>query len=356
MQRGTTRIFHATVTIFLICLSFLLLRNADIAANGIKKGVILCRDVLLPSLLPFLVISELFLSCGAGAALGNLTGNLTKRLFGISGIGGAALFGGIICGVPVGAACATSLYKKGEISGAELSRLLSLSSLPSIPFIITVVGCGILGNSRLGVWLYLSVLLATITVGIIEEKLFPIKNALSDTTTPHAIKSTSFDLVGAIRRGGYTFLQVSAFVLFFSFVAECMSVAATALSLPPLFSTMLCGMLEITTGMQGLTAVNFTLAPLLAAFFAGFSGLSIALQIFSISEGTGKHCCHYLISKLIIGVFAASILYLFMLMGVANGTSTPTAIPALLPLRQKGICFSLMLALFLLAAKRKTKK
>lgn len=356
MQQSASRAFRASMTIFLIFLFFLLLRNADIAANGIKKGVALCRDVLLPSLLPFLIVSELFLSSGAGEVLGDLTGKLTKRLFGISGIGATALFGGMLCGVPVGAVCATALYKNGEISQNELSRLLSLSALPSAPFLITVVGGGILGNTRLGVWLYLSVLLATTIVGMIEEKIFPLKNMPSEKIVPQIPPSTSFNLVGAIRHAGYNFLQVSAFVLFFSSVAECMNVAAAAFSLPALFLNILGGTLELTTGMHGLAGANLSCAPLLAAFFAGFSGICIAMQIFSISEKTGVHCCSYFIRKLFIGLLCAGLLYLFIKAGFTKGAAAPVAIPTLLPLRQKSLCLFLLLALFLLAPMKKTKK
>ena len=355
MRRSRTRLFHTTLTLFMVFVLLLLLKNADIAANGIQKGIILCRDVLLPSTLPFLVISELFLSCGVGGNARGAMGGVASRLFGISRAGEAALLGGLICGVPVGVVSATALYKKGELSFEDLSRLLPLCAIPSAPFLITVVGKHLLGDQLLGIWLYLSLLISTFTVGILRARLFTAKALI--VGAHGEAKPILFDLTGSIRRGGYTFLQICAFVLFFSFVAECVNAAFAACSLPILCSVIVSGMLEITTGMQGLACISPALSPILAAFFAGFSGLSIALQIFSISEGTGRHALPYLLCKLLIGTLSAALLCLFIHIGVAPPATASTAIVVGAPLHESAfISLFLLGTLFVLSAKRRKRK
>ena len=50
----------------------LVLRNADAAVEYMGRGLSLCAKTVIPSLFPFMVISELLVSSGAGEALGRL--------------------------------------------------------------------------------------------------------------------------------------------------------------------------------------------------------------------------------------------------------------------------------------------
>ena len=56
-----------------LCLSLLLffclalmLRRADVAANYMREGLTLCARAIVPSLFPFMALSELLVSSGMG--------------------------------------------------------------------------------------------------------------------------------------------------------------------------------------------------------------------------------------------------------------------------------------------------
>lgn len=50
----------------------LILRNPDVAIEYMGRGLSLCARTVIPSLFPFMVISELMVRSGAGEALGRL--------------------------------------------------------------------------------------------------------------------------------------------------------------------------------------------------------------------------------------------------------------------------------------------
>ena len=131
----------------------LVLRNSDAAVEYMGRGLTLCAKTVIPSLFPFMVITELLVSSGAGEALGRLFSGIMRRIFGISGAGASALFLGSMCGFPVGARTAVSLYDKGVISKSECQHLLTFTCNPSSAFLITAVGVSLYDSRALGVTL-----------------------------------------------------------------------------------------------------------------------------------------------------------------------------------------------------------
>ena len=68
---------------------------------------------------------------------------------------------------------------------------------------------------------------------------------------------------------------------------------------------MLCGLLELTSGVSAaVTALPPADAFRAVAFFASFSGLSVALQIFSVADGKGLRLAPYLLAKTVQGAIA----------------------------------------------------
>ena len=94
----------AVVAAFLsLCLS------AGEALDAARGALVLCADTILPSLFPFFVLSILFSRLGIPRALGRRLGGVAGRLFGVSGVGIAALPIGLLGGYPMGAACMEAL-------------------------------------------------------------------------------------------------------------------------------------------------------------------------------------------------------------------------------------------------------
>lgn len=313
-MQGMRRWRRTAPAVCLIFLTLLTVRNAEYAANGIKKGLFLFGNMLLPSLLPFLVLSELFFKSGAGAWLGKLLSRPLRALFGLTENGASALLLGWLCGVPVGAAYAVRLYRKGAITKDELQRLMLLANTPSTGFLLGGIGLSLFGSKEIGIALLVATLAATGITGIafklLKGKLTPAPLSLTEDRTS---ESPAASFTGAVKSSANTLLTVGAFVLFFAAVSECVRTAATALSLSDLFTTLSIGVLELSAGVSAATTAHTPEAALLlCAFFAGFAGLSIALQVFTVTEGEGVRLCPYLVIKAVQGLLAAGLTGLYL--------------------------------------------
>lgn len=299
--------------LFVLFLLFLLLLNAPVAMDGVRHGLSLVCETLLPSLFPFLVFSELLVRLDAGRLFSVVLGKPCRFLFGLSDAGTAAYFLGVLCGFPVGTVCALTLYRKNEISKEELTRLCLFGGNPSSGFLIGAVGEGLFGNRNAGIFLFFSLLLSNAVIGILLH--------LAGDTPPSKGKMThcggnvnAGDLTASVKNAFFTFLTVTAFVLFFSGITGCFTALCTRLKLSENLLVTLCGMLEMTAGISAaVTAFPPFIAFLFCAFFAGFGGLSVALQLFAVLEEEKIRMSAYLLAKFGAGGLSllSARLYLF---------------------------------------------
>ena len=81
-----------------VCLSLLLffsfaflLRRADIDTNCMREGLALCARAIVPSLFPFMVLSELLVATGAGECLTSPLARSLGKLLGLSPAGCSAV-------------------------------------------------------------------------------------------------------------------------------------------------------------------------------------------------------------------------------------------------------------------------
>ena len=129
----------------LFCL-FLILRNPDVAIEYITSGLRLCAVTVIPSLFPFLVLSELIVSGGIGRLLLRPVSGLLAGLFRLPPDGCCAILLGMFCGFPVGARAAVSAYDAGRLTRDEAERVICASTNPSSAFLLNAVGVSLHGN------------------------------------------------------------------------------------------------------------------------------------------------------------------------------------------------------------------
>ena len=159
----------------LFCL-FLILRNPDVAIEYITSGLRLCAVTVIPSLFPFLVLSELIVSGGIGRLLLRPVSGLLAGLFRLPPDGCCAILLGMFCGFPVGARAAVSAYDAGRLTRDEAERVICASTNPSSAFLLNAVGVSLHGNRRYGSALLTVTLLSALLIGILLGRM-PKKSA-----------------------------------------------------------------------------------------------------------------------------------------------------------------------------------
>ena len=308
----------------------LVLRNADAAVEYMGRGLTLCAKTVIPSLFPFMVISELLVSSGAGEALGRLFAGIMRRVFGISGAGASALFLGSMCGFPVGARTAVSLYDRGVISKAECEHLFTFTSSPSSAFLITAVGVSLYNSRALGVTLYCVVLGCGLLTGFLMR--FFLRSPAEPGEHPHypsGLRPCGVEtFTGAVSSAATGMLTVCAYVIFFSALTGALGCAPWVRGgVGEWGYTLLCGILEMTGGIGQASTLAGDSGLILTAVFAGWSGVSVHCQVMTLCGGRGLSFKPYLLAKalqgVLCGVVTAVILRWFPgLMGPADGVVT----------------------------------
>lgn len=288
MRRGVS-------TLFLFSLLLLFLFCPRLIAGGVSDGLLLSARTLIPSLFPFLVLSEVMVGSGAAAPLGRLFARPAARLLGLSQKGTGVAILSLLCGFPTGVCASLSLLERGEISKEEFCRLFLFINTPSAGFLIGTVGAGLFDSVTLGAALFFITLSSSLLVGILLRLFYgaPAAPPKRNAECPPLPLTEAF-LLG-VRRALTSLFSVCAFVLFFSALSACLH----ALPLPDSLSLFLCGVLEMTCGIsRTVSSLPAALAFPAVAFFTSFSGLSVCAQLFSLSKGAGPRPAHYLFLKL----------------------------------------------------------
>ena len=292
-----------------VCCLALILCNSDTAISYMGQGLTLCAKTVIPTLFPFMVLSELLVSGGGGEVLGKLFETPVNRLFDISGASVCALMMGLVCGFPVGTKTAVSLCRRGLISTKELSRLICFCNIPSSAFLINAVGVSLFGSRRFGLLLYAICMLAAVLTALLLRLLSPLPETENGTAPPeNASGMTVF--THSVTAAATAMLYVCAYVIFFSALIGTLGHLLHTWGVDRTLTAFLFGIFELSGGvMQASAIADRTLGQLLAAALCGWSGVSVHLQILSLCDNLPAPFSFrpYIWSKLLQGVLCAAL-------------------------------------------------
>lgn len=286
------------------------LADAQAVRAAAAEALALCAGSVIPALFPFLVVSSLLLKLGFGQALAPWLAELMEPLFRVDGAGGAALVLGLAGGYPVGARTASELYTSGALSRPEAERLLTFANTANPVFLISVLGVGVFGSVRTGVWLWLIHVLAALLTGLAFRGWGG--SARSHTGAPAApaqpAPSLPAALVQSVAEGLAAMGSVCAFVVFFYVLSRPLAAlggtaGTAAVGLTELFSL---------TPLLTADAPGFVLA----AAMSGWGGLSVLCQTAAVVERSGLRmgpaaagkAVHGLLSGLLAAALAGYVL------------------------------------------------
>jgi len=312
---------NAALSVMSVFALLLALFRSDIAAESMTRGMRLCAEVLIPSLFPFMVISNLFVLSGAPTELGRLLRRPMRALLGISGEAGSAILLGILCGFPIGAKTAIGLYEQGKTDKRQLERTLMLCNLPSAAFLISAVGEKMFESKSFGIALYLINIASAVIIGVVSKLLFPIGEK-SEKNIDHAPPKNMPSAGGiaaithSVTDAAVSMLYVCAFAVFFSALVGCIQSVIEPISaaMPKIIKPLIFGAFELTGGMQQSAAISEPrLSMIAAAVISGWSGLSVHCQILSLCRDRAVSFKPYFAAKIITAILNAAILTLLFL-------------------------------------------
>ncbi len=280
MQKTVRNILSLAV---LAVAAVMLFRYPQAVLTGACRGLSLCGNVLIPSLLPFLTLVGVCMRSGLAEAAGALLKRPTAVLFHLPAPAAAPILFAFAGGYPAGAVSVKELLDEGKITEDAAKRMMHFCVGAGPAFAVGAVGEAMLGNSRAG-WVLLSAhLLAAWILGFTEARRapLPLSSTAHSPSLPFAVAFTA-----AVRAATEALVCMSGFVILFS---VCLSVAdgsGLCVWLDTYVaggSVMLAGLLEVTAGC---TAAAGAAVPLLflVGFFLSFSGLSVQCQVRSVLQ------------------------------------------------------------------------
>ena len=279
----------------------LLLFGADIS-QGVRCGLAVCGEVVIPSLFPFMVLAN-FIASGNGADyLSKPFSGAVKWLFRLPEKAVASVLLSFIGGYPVGAALASKLYTRGEITLCDARCKPPFPANPSRRMVICGVGTGMLGSAQLGALVYGVHILAAVINGIVFSRILNHMSKSKATSTQNKTKKCSDRAAEILYKSASNDNAADKYDVLPPNLRKNIAdrfVEATADASAAMISVCGCVMLfagiiaslgkwsflapfaEVTVGCAA--AVKFGL-PAVAATL-GFGGFSVIMQVMSLSKG-----------------------------------------------------------------------
>ena len=284
-KRGWTWEKNTALGLVALLLTVSWLRCPELLADALRDGLSLCANTMIPALFPFMVLSELIVSSGVGRRLGRTFGGVIGPPLGLTESGACAWVMGLVCGFPVGARVAASLYRAGEMDAREFCHVICFCHVPSSAFLVGVVGSSLLGSSRLGWWLVVWTTVASLAVGL----LFGRRGAVTRrafSPLPADVSPNKGLLGRAIGSGCTSMLGVCATVLIFCAMLSTLSRWVDACGGGALVKVAIFGVTELSAGVRAAAASGYgPWGAALCGAVAGWGGFSVHCQILSVCDG-----------------------------------------------------------------------
>ena len=307
MRQPYSYLTKGMLTAGIIYMSAAMIISPSNSIDAASRALNICGEIVIPTLFPFIFCGNMLIALGVARLASKLFSRMMHPVFGVSGAGALAFILGIISGYPVGAVCAISLYNSGECSKTEAEKMLAFCNNSGPMFIIGAVGTGMLGNYRLGVFLYLIHIFSAIICGVIfknYQKNYPTR-ALPPSRENAELKTAVLDIGAAVVKSVNTILLICGFIIIFAVFTG---------SIPDFtLRNYLYSILEITGGLAALLEEETLNILPVTSFIIAFSGVSVMAQVYAVIKPSGLSIKPYLIGKVLQGCIAYFLTYFAML-------------------------------------------
>ena len=288
------KLIFLTLVIFT---AYILLFPKDAVAAA-SVGLVLWYEQILPTLLPFAILSYVLIHSGYLQYLTRPVAPLLKRCFHISEEGAFVMFSGFLFGFPMGSKNCAELLKCGQIKKEEADILYIITNNISPVFISSFILTQQLHMpSRIPISYLILYLPPLLTGKILLERRKTLSLAQTVEKKPTSRSQMNFKIIDAgIMNGFETLTRLGGYIMLFSMIASILK----KLPLSAYIKLILIGITEITNGIY-LIADVITCADsryILSMAFTAFGGLSGIAQTSSMIKDTKLSLMPYFFLKL----------------------------------------------------------
>ena len=273
------------------------------ALEGSSNGLLLWFHTVLPTLLPFIILTNFILKLDAVRYLCRFAAPVCRRLFSIGTYGSYALITGLLCGYPMGAKVTADLILENRISAEEGNYLLSICNNASPMFFIGYVITQSLGCPEHKTVLLLIVYGTPLLYAVCTKpKRGGTQKNESESpqlkAKPVSKTGLTFQIIDdSIMNGFETITRLGGYIILFAIIAK---MATARMNTVTIFNHILIGFIEITNGVNsvGSSLLDMKWKIPLTTAIVTFGGLSGLAQTKSMIQGTPLSLSRYVLTKL----------------------------------------------------------
>lgn len=343
--RRNGRLGTLTLGLLALALTLALVVFSDAGYRSAVGGLKLFLDVVLPSLLPFFLLSDLLMSLGVVHFLGECFEPVMRPVFNVPGIGSFVFSMGLAAGYPMDAVLTAKFRRQNLCSRVEGERLLAFTNSADPLFIFGAVAVAMFHDPALGAAIAFGHYLGALTVGVLfrfhgrgqgeaAREPSPLRagrrKGLVSRAADAAIDAHDRDgrslvqvLNDAIRDSARTLVTIAAFMMLFAVLLRVMEVthAIVLLNIPvrlilggfglpaSLTHAAVTGLFEIDLGTAAAAAAHAPLVAkvVVAGAIIAWSGFSVHAQVLSVLSGTDLRMGPYYVARVLHAVIAGAL-------------------------------------------------
>lgn len=277
--------------------------NSKTLYTGALSGIQLWLFTVVPTLFPFLIMSDIMVHMNTTDYISVILQPVTKPLLSISSSGNYAIITGLLCGYPVGAKTCADLVKEKKISITEGNYLLTFVNNASPAFISSYIVNALLFGSCSAVYISALIYIPSIMTAFILNPFFrkKMENDKIKNTFGNYCASGRFTLETTIFSTVNTLLKIGGYITIFSIFCEFIKLIPIHI-----IKMVISGLLEITTGtfLISISTIPLKWKIELIVFFTSLGGASTLFQTKSMISGSGLSIKWYIIGKIICSVLS----------------------------------------------------
>lgn len=281
--------------------------------NGASEGLLLWFQIILPTLFPFIMITNLLLYTDSVHYISRIFGTLLSHIFKVSKNGSFAVIAGFLCGYPMGAKVAGDLITGGYIAEEEGKYLLSFCNNTSPVFIMNFIIWKTLDREELLIPSIVILLGTPMLLSFIFRKLY-LKGEKCFQNQKEEIGNRNrwnFQIMDdCIMNGFETITKVGGYIILFSVILS----LSQSLPCKPVLLHVLLPSLEVTNGiaMIGKSNIIFEMKYPAIIGLTSFGGFCSAAQTQCMIQKTKIPLLPYIIEKLATAGAASLISFLYL--------------------------------------------
>ena len=297
--------FLSIIAIFLFFSFMLCFPNKTF--TGASNGLLLWFQIILPTLLPFIILSNLLVYSHALDYISHFLGPVFCRLFHVSKPACHVILMGFLCGYPMGAKSINDLMTCNYISRTEAQYLLSFCNNASPMFMISFIVSSTFSDMTYTLGTLCILMMSPILCSFLFRLYYKIPNIPFEKNSSQK-KSFIFDfsiMEKSIMNAFETITKIGGYIILFSILYLYFADSPINYISP---------ILEISTGIPAIMKgqIPFEISYILVLSLTSFGGICAIAQTGAMLKENKLSIFPYIIQKLITAMVTSLLAYVYI--------------------------------------------